>query len=100
MIILDVEEDHSVKIDVAGSTIRYPDKVAARSSSPLPDYEASEAQHRLVIRNLQSSTKKTTNTRVLKATFYALAIYVALSAVIVLPLVLVRSALCCLIFAF
>ncbi|KAF8315969.1 hypothetical protein F5887DRAFT_953166 [Amanita rubescens] len=90
MIILD-EEDH-VKFDalVAGSTVRYPDKAVGRSLSSLPDYESSEAQHRLIIRNLQSSSKKTRNARILKATFYALAIYVALSAVIVLPVVLKR----------
>ena len=91
MIILD-EEDHQVKFDaiVAGSTVRYPDKVVGRSSTSLPDYEASEAQHRLIIGDPQSLPKKTRrNTRILKATFYALAVYVALSAVIVLPLVLV-----------
>ncbi|KAK2464261.1 hypothetical protein APHAL10511_003718 [Amanita phalloides] len=82
------DEDHHIKLDVivAGSTIRYPDKVVERSSSSLPDYEASEAQHRLV-RNTPPS-KNTRNTRILKATIYALAIYVALSAVIVLPLIL------------
>lgn len=89
MIILD-EEEH-VKFDavVAGSTVRYPDKAVGRSLSSLPDYEASEAQHRLIIRNLQSSSKKTRNARILKTTFYALAIYIALSAVIVLPVLLV-----------
>jgi len=91
MIILD-EEDH-VKFDalVAGSTVRYPDKAVGRSSTSLPDYDASEAQHRLI---LQSSSNKTRNARILKATFYALAIYVALSAVIVLPVVLVVTFLC------
>ena len=103
MIILD-EEDHQVKFDalVAGSTVRYPDKAVGRSSTSLPDYDASEAQHRLIIGNPQSLPKKTQrNTRILKATFYALAIYVALSAVIVLPLVLVVApSLCLLTFPF
>ncbi|KAF8639545.1 hypothetical protein AX17_001450 [Amanita inopinata Kibby_2008] len=93
MIIIDEEEEHQVKFDsfVAGLTIRYPDKTVGRSSSPLPDYEASEAEHRLIIRSLQKPpTKRKLDSRILRATFYALAIYVALSAIIAVPVILLK----------
>lgn len=91
MIILDEQEEHQVKFDsFALETVRYPEKALGRSSSPLPDYEASEAQHQLDIKNLYPPRKKQAGGRILKATFYALAIYVALSAVIALPIILTR----------
>jgi hypothetical protein len=89
MIILHEEDQNQAKLDsfVAGSTLRYPEKAAARSSSPLPDYEASQAQHN----RLKSPPKESKGVRLLKATFYALAIYVTLSAVIALPIVMTRK---------
>ncbi|PFH53806.1 hypothetical protein AMATHDRAFT_1032 [Amanita thiersii Skay4041] len=95
MIILDEHEELPVKFDsfVAGSTVRYPDRAVGRPSSPLPDYEASEAQHRRTIKDLQSQSKprrRILDSRILRATFYALAVYVAVSVIIAVPIVVLK----------
>ncbi|KAK0461283.1 uncharacterized protein EV420DRAFT_1531262 [Desarmillaria tabescens] len=89
MIILE-EADQQAKLDssVAGPTLRFPDRAVGRSSSPLPDYETSQAQHNL------TPTRKSLHSRVdarfWRATLYALVIYVVLSVVIGVPLIVTR----------
>lgn len=86
MIILE-EADQQAKLDssVAGPTLRFPDRAVGRSSSPLPDYETSQAlQHNLT--TPRKSLHSKVDARFWRATLYALVIYVALSVVIGVPL--------------
>lgn len=85
MIILE-EADQQAKLDssVAGPTLRFPDRAVGRSSSPLPDYETSQALQL----NLATPRKSKVDARFWRATLYALVIYVALSVVIGVPLLL------------
>ncbi|PBK91460.1 hypothetical protein ARMGADRAFT_994305 [Armillaria gallica] len=87
MIILE-EADQQAKLDssVAGPTLRFPDRAVGRSSSPLPDYETSQALQL----NLATPRKSKVDARFWRATLYALVIYVALSVVIGVPLLLTR----------
>lgn len=92
MILLD-EEGQQTKLDafVAGPTLRLPDRASiasARTVTPLPDYETSQAQH--IISPIKSSTRRI-DSKFWRATLYALAIYVGLSVVIGVPLIVTVS---------
>jgi hypothetical protein len=87
MIILDPEDQRQTKDPtVAGLTLRLPEKALARSDSPLPDYETSEARQKFLLQ--EASSRKILDGRLLRAILYALIIYVALSAMIGIPIVL------------
>ncbi|EEB99688.1 hypothetical protein MPER_00586, partial [Moniliophthora perniciosa FA553] len=87
MILLDVENQQKSDNQVAGSTIRLPEpSVAGRSTSSLPDYESSQAQYA----SLFKSPRKRADNRLWKATLFALAIYVALSVIIGVPVVVFK----------
>lgn len=87
MIILDKEDQQQEKsrLFVAGPTLRFPERVATRSLSPLPDYETSEAQHHDTVN--KALLRKRGDSRFWRITFVVLAIYVALSLVIGVPLI-------------
>ncbi|RDB25483.1 hypothetical protein Hypma_007705 [Hypsizygus marmoreus] len=93
MIILDAEDQLRTKqlrdpFLGGGPTLRFPEKAAARSNSPLPDYETSEAHQKLILKeNIQ---RKRVDPRLWRAILYALAIYVILSAVIGVPIIIVK----------
>jgi len=88
MIILDAEDQRQSKEDlpVTGLTLRFPEKVVARSDSPLPDYETSEARQKFLLQS--SSSRKRLDGRLWRAILYAFVIYVILSAAIGVPIVL------------
>ena len=88
MIILDAEDQRRSKQDlpVAGLTLRLPEKAVARSDSPLPDYETSEARQKFLLQT--TSNRKILDARLWRAILYAFVIYVLLSAVIGVPIVL------------
>ncbi|KAK0504788.1 hypothetical protein EDD18DRAFT_1126351 [Armillaria luteobubalina] len=92
MIILE-EADQQAKLDsfVAGPTLRFPDRAVGRSSSPLPDYETSQAQQ-LNLATPRKPLHSKVDARFWRATLYALVIYVALSVVIGVPLIVTRFA--------
>ncbi|KAG7446301.1 uncharacterized protein BT62DRAFT_110769 [Guyanagaster necrorhizus] len=89
MIILE-EADQQAKLDssVAGPTLRFPDRAVGRSSSPLPDYETSQAQHTLT--TTPKSLHSKVDARFWRATLYALVIYVVLSVAIGVPWIVTR----------
>lgn len=86
MIILDEEDQRRTKQDpyAAGPTLRFPEKAAGRSDSPLPDYETSEARQQLILKNLP---QRKVDPRLWRAILYALAIYVTLSVAIGVPII-------------
>jgi hypothetical protein len=88
MIILDAEDQRRTKEDLpaAGLTLRFPEKAVARSDSPLPDYETSEARQKYLLQT--ASERKLLDRRLLRAILYALLIYVLLSAIIGIPIIL------------
>ncbi|GLB37617.1 putative endoplasmic Reticulum Oxidoreductin 1 (ERO1) [Lyophyllum shimeji] len=73
----------------SGLTLRYPEKAAVRSESPLPDYETSEARQKLIAK--EYSRYKGIDPRLWRAILYAFIIYVVLSLVIGLPIILVKK---------
>lgn len=98
MIILDEEDQLRTKQlqdpFIGGPTLRFPEKVAGRSDSPLPDYETSEARQKLIVK--ENYLNKRVDPRLWRAIIYALGIYVLLSIIIGVPIVMVvRAALCC-----
>lgn len=96
MILLDPEDQQHGKLNsyVAGPTVRLPDRVAGRSSF-LPDYETSQAQHNPSASSPTSSIASfrkyslhnSVDSRFWRAALYALAIYIALSVTIGVPLI-------------
>lgn len=101
MILLDPEDQQQGKLTpyVAGPTVRLPDRVAGRSSI-LPDYETSQAQHTVPPESPSTSSTvsfrkyslhSTVDSRFWRATLYALAIYIALSVTIGVPLIVTVS---------
>ena len=88
MIILDAEDQRRSKQDLpaAGLTLRFPEKAVARSDSPLPDYETSEARQKFLLQTV--SHRKILDAKLWRAVLYAFVIYVLLSAVIGVPIVL------------
>jgi len=85
MIILDGEADGQTKEDTYnGLTLRHPQAAFTRSTSPLPDYDTSEAQHWKAI--AEPPVRWKVDPRFWKAGLYALAIYVLLSILIVIPI--------------
>lgn len=104
MILLDPEGQQHGKLTsyVAGPTVRLPDRVAGRSSILLPDYETSQAQHNSpsspdssptssTVSFRKYSLHNTVDSRFWRATLYALAIYIALSVTIGVPLIVTVS---------
>ncbi|KIY44449.1 hypothetical protein FISHEDRAFT_51378, partial [Fistulina hepatica ATCC 64428] len=96
-------EDQQAKLDliVAGPTLRFPDRVAGRSSiSPLPDYETSQAQHTTGLHpsippiapedDPADPPRKpfTRRRKFVRAMVYCLAIYVFFSIVLGIPLII------------
>jgi hypothetical protein len=94
MIILDAEDQRPSKesLPVTGLTLRFPEKAVARSDSPLPDYETSEARQKYLLKT--ASERRIFDRRLLRAIFYALLIYLLLSAVIGIPIVLLVCFYC------
>ncbi|KAE9411252.1 hypothetical protein BT96DRAFT_804006 [Gymnopus androsaceus JB14] len=103
MILLDPEGQQHGKLTsyVAGPTVRLPDRVAGRSSILLPDYETSQAQHNSpsspdssptssTVSFRKYSLHNTVDSRFWRATLYALAIYIALSVTIGVPLIVTK----------
>lgn len=89
MIILDGETDRQAKLDsFSGPTIRHPERATTRSFSPLPDYDTSEAQHRSFTK---SPSTHIFDSKFWRAVLYALVVYIILSAVIGIPLVVLKS---------
>ena len=68
-----------------GLTLRHPQAALTRSTSPLPDYDTSEAQHWK--NTAQPPARWNLDPRFWKAGLYALAIYLVLSILIVVPIV-------------
>lgn len=91
MIILDAEDQRRSKENspAAGLTLRFPEKAVARSDSPLPDYETSEARQKFLLQS--ASEHRRLDGRLWRAILYALVIYVLLSAVIGVPIVLLKK---------
>ncbi|KAJ3989872.1 hypothetical protein F5890DRAFT_1400055 [Lentinula detonsa] len=99
MILLDPDDQQHGKLNsyVAGPTVRLPDRVAGRSSL-LPDYETSQAQHNVPAPSPTSSTvsfrkyslHNSVDSRFWRAALYALAIYIALSVTIGVPLIVTK----------
>lgn len=91
MILFD-DADQLAKLDpiVAGPTLRLPDRAVGRSSSPLPDYETSQAQHERA--TAVHTPKEKTDKRFWRATLCALCVYVVISAALGIPfIVMVRA---------
>lgn len=81
MIILDEEDQRKNFNDpYGGLTLRYPEKAVARSDSPLPDYETSEARQK-------HKDRKKVDPTLWRAVFISLGIYILLSVVIGVPIV-------------
>ncbi|KAF9568062.1 hypothetical protein CPC08DRAFT_625944 [Agrocybe pediades] len=99
MIILDPgDTGQGVKEDrYEGITLRHPQAAFTRSSSPLPDYDASEAQHWGIVDNSKDnlvgvSKKKNRllSPRVLRFAFLALSVYAVLSIIAVVTFVIIK----------
>lgn len=92
MIVLNDNEEHQKQDVCKAPTIRAPERVARRrrSWSPLPDYEASEAQYR---QNLALEHKKAWHqTRVWRAILFVLLAYALLTTVVGVPIIVKVSA--------
>ncbi|KAF4620425.1 hypothetical protein D9613_000396 [Agrocybe pediades] len=99
MIILDPRDTgQGAKEDrYEGITLRHPQAAFTRSSSPLPDYDASEAQHWGIVDNSKDdlvgvSKKKNRllSPRVLRFAFLALSVYAVLSIIAVVTFVIIK----------
>ncbi|KAF9469906.1 hypothetical protein BDZ94DRAFT_1243520 [Collybia nuda] len=90
MIILDEEDQRRAKQApyTAGPTLRFPEKAAGRSDSPLPDYETSEARQQLILKH---SNQRKIDPKLWRAILYALAIYVTLSVAIGVPIIVLKK---------
>lgn len=99
MIILDTEEEQTPKLEPPPLTLRTARAPEATHLRPrdrdpiLPDYETSQAQHRLVfddlnLRSLRAKGTRGWNSRMCRATMYAFTIYVALFFVVGVPLMM------------
>jgi hypothetical protein len=92
MIILDGEDGGQTKHDTyEGLTLRHPQDVHTRTSSLLPDYATSEAQHWTAAQPEEQPKPPRFDSRIWKGALYALAIYIFLSLVIVTPILVTRS---------
>lgn len=92
MIIIEGEAERQIKNDIYdGLTIRHPLAAYARSSSPLPDYATSEAQHRVHSLEQVKPKLQKVDSKVWRGAFYALIIYVFLSLVIIIPILVLVS---------
>ena len=97
MIIWDAGDQQPTKEDlfVAGLTLRSPEKAVARSDSPLPDYETSEARHKYSLHDSPSRKALGLDVKHWRVIFYALIVYIILSATIGVPIILlVRFPFC------
>ena len=84
MIILDEEDQRKHFNDpYGGLTLRYPEKAVARSDSPLPDYETSEARQK------HQDQRSKVDPTLWRAVSIALGIYVLLSVIIGVPIILI-----------
>ena len=84
MIILDEEDQQKHFNDpYGGLTLRYPEKAVARSDSPLPDYETSEARQKH-----QNQCKKV-HPMLWRAVSISLGIYILLSVIIGVPIIII-----------
>lgn len=88
MIILDEGAAPTKDDKFNGLTLRHPQVAYIRSTSPLPDYDTSEAQHREVI---TPSSKFKVDTKAWKAALYALVMYIFLTLAIAVPIIVVVS---------
>ncbi|PPQ77196.1 hypothetical protein CVT25_011042 [Psilocybe cyanescens] len=90
MIILDGEAEQTPKNDnYQGLTLRHPQAAVTRSSSPLPDYDTSEAQHLKI--SEARKPRSLFDSMVWRGALYAFVIYVFLSLVIVIPVLVVKA---------
>ena len=92
MIILDGDHGRD-KLDspFVGQTIRLPDQVTLRSTTSLPDYDASQQEHEVF--QEPKKKKRRFDRSFWRAVVCALVVYVALSLAIGVPLVVVVSVL-------
>lgn len=93
MIVLDGEYG-AEKTDspFAGRTVRLPDQVTLRSTTSLPDYDASQQEHQVF--QPVKTRKRRFGSNFWKPAACAFVLYVALSLAIGLPLVLIVSLQC------
>ncbi|KAF5351895.1 hypothetical protein D9756_007550 [Leucocoprinus leucothites] len=84
-----VTEDHEKQDSYSGPTIRLPERVARRrrSLSPLPDYEASQAQYRRDSVLDEKDTKAWHQTKLWRAVLFLLLTYALLTTVIGVPII-------------
>lgn len=90
MIVLDGDKNRPKDDSYPGPTVRLPERVLRRrrSWSPLPDYEASEAQYR---RDLDLDTKPPRfQMRIRKGVFLTLLVYALLTTVIGVPIIITK----------
>lgn len=89
-----VNDDQEKQDSYNGPTIRPPERVARRrrSWSPLPDYEASEAQYR---KSLALEHKKAWHqTKMWRAVLFLLLAYTLLTIVVGVPIIVTVSSSC------
>ncbi|KAF9482119.1 hypothetical protein BDN70DRAFT_802046 [Pholiota conissans] len=93
MIILDREEAGLEKEDrYGGLTLRHPSAAYTRSSSLLlPDYNTSEALHYKLTSPAPPPRQPRVDPRIWKAALYALAVYIFLSLVIIVPVAVIKT---------
>lgn len=72
-----------------GLTLRHPQPAYTRSTSPLPDYDTSEAQQREITKSSPSKFKLKFDAKTWRIALYALGIYIALTVIIATPIIVV-----------
>ncbi|KAF9010510.1 hypothetical protein BDQ17DRAFT_1346349 [Cyathus striatus] len=88
MILLD-ELDQKPKHDSFSSpTLRHPQRAYARTASPLPDYDTSQAYQKLLTK---PAARKRSNSKFWKAVLYAFLVYLILTIAIAVPLIVLKT---------
>ncbi|KAF8813772.1 hypothetical protein BYT27DRAFT_7083982 [Phlegmacium glaucopus] len=88
MIVLDDAADRLKDDKFNGLTLRHLQAVYIRSTSPLPDYDTSEAQHHKVP---TPSSKFKLDAKTWRAALYSLGIYIFLTLVIAVPIIVLAT---------
>ncbi|KAH9485186.1 hypothetical protein JR316_0002093 [Psilocybe cubensis] len=89
MIILDGDSGQPKNDNYPGLTLRHPQAAVTRSSSPLPDYDTSEAQHWKISETRKP--RKIFDSTIWKGALYGFVMYIFLSLVIVIPILVVKA---------
>jgi hypothetical protein len=90
MIILEEVAEQTKDDKFDGLTLRHPQTAYTRSTSPLPDYETSEAQQREI--TIPSSIFKL-DAKSWRAALFALCVYTLLTLAIAVPIIVLASLL-------